>query len=165
MATKKQATARRYWLFKSEPDAYSFEQFARDRRTFWHGVRNYEARNLLRDTIQVGDGVLFYHSNAKPMAVVGVAKVCKAGYPDHTAFEPKHAYHDPDSDPSDPTWFMVDIECVGPMRTPVTRDAMKAAPELADMMLLRPGSRLSVQPVTKDEWRAILALGGQKESW
>lgn len=165
MATKKQATARRYWLFKSEPDAYGFEQFARDKRTFWHGVRNYEARNLLRDTIQVGDGVLFYHSNSKPMAVVGVAKVVKAGYPDHTAFEPKHDYYDPDSDPSAPTWFMVDIECVGAMRTPVTRDAMKAAPELADMMLLRPGSRLSVQPVTKDEWRSILAIGGQKESW
>jgi predicted RNA-binding protein with PUA-like domain len=167
MATGKRAKAgaRRYWLFKSEPDAYGFEQFRRDRRTFWHGVRNYEARNLLRDQIQVGDGVLFYHSNAKPMAVVGVAKVVKAGYPDHTAFEPTHAYHDPDSDPSDPTWFMVDIECVGPMATPVTREAMKQEPALADMMLLRPGSRLSVQPVTPAEWRAILALGGQKESW
>ena len=167
MATGKRAKAgaRRYWLFKSEPEAYGFEQFRRDRRTFWHGVRNYEARNLLRDQIQVGDGVLFYHSNATPMAVVGVAKVVKAGYPDHTAFEPTHAYHDPDSDPSDPTWFMVDIECVGPMATPVTREAMKQEPALADMMLLRPGSRLSVQPVTAAEWRAILALGGQKESW
>jgi predicted RNA-binding protein with PUA-like domain len=167
MATGKRAKAgaRRYWLFKSEPEAYGFEQFRRDRRTFWHGVRNYEARNLLRDQIQVGDGVLFYHSNAKPMAEVGVAKVVKAGYPDHTAFEPTHAYHDPDSDPSDPTWFMVDIECVGPMATAVTREAMKQEPALADMMLLRPGSRLSVQPVTASEWRAILALGGHEESW
>lgn len=167
MATGKQGKAdtRRYWLFKSEPDAYGFAQFQRDGRTFWHGVRNYEARNLLRDAIRVGDGVLFYHSNAKPMAVVGVAKVVKAGYPEHTAFEPEHEYHDPDSDPSDPTWFMVDVECVGAMAKPVTREAMKAEPALADMMLLRAGSRLSVQPVTPREWRTILALGGQRESW
>jgi predicted RNA-binding protein with PUA-like domain len=157
--------SRRYWLFKSEPSAYSFDQLKRDRRTFWHGVRNYQARNILRDEIQVGDGVLFYHSNAKPMAVVGVAKVVKAGYPDHTAFEPGHDYYDAKSSPDDPTWFMVDIAPIGPMKQPLDRDQLKEQSALEDMVLLQRGSRLSVQPVTKSEWRAILKLGGQKESW
>ncbi|MCA8951212.1 MAG: EVE domain-containing protein [Planctomycetes bacterium] len=156
---------RRYWLFKSEPESYSFEDLERDRRTFWHGVRNFQARNLLRDEIRVGDGVLFYHSNSKPMAIVGVARVVKAGYPDHTAFEPGSDYHDPKSSPDDPTWFMVDIASVGPMREPLARELLKEQPELEDMMLLQRGSRLSVQPVTKKEWEAILALGGQRESW
>lgn len=158
-------SSRRYWLFKSEPEAYGFDQLQRDQRTFWHGVRNYQARNLLRDDVQVGDGVLFYHSNVKPMAIVGVAKVVKAGYPDHTAFEPGHDYYDPKSDPQDPTWFMVDIASVGAMQTPITREAMKQDPALADMVLLQRGSRLSVQPVGRDEWRHLLKLGGQKETW
>jgi len=158
---------RRYWLFKSEPEAFSFADLlaAPGRRTFWNGVRNYQARNLLRDEIQVGDGVLFYHSSTEPMAVAGIAKVVKAGYPDHTAFDPKSEYHDPDSDPSDPTWFMVDVEHVGAMREPVTRERCKQEPALANMVLLQRGSRLSVQPVTADEWRTILRLGGQKETW
>lgn len=157
--------ARRYWLFKSEPDSYSFADLQRDRRTFWSGVRNYQARNLLRDDIRVGDGVLFYHSNADPMAIVGVARVVRDGYPDPTAFEPNSPYHDPDSDPSDPTWFVVDIECVAAFREPLTRDRCKAEPALADMMLLQRGSRLSVQPVTDAEWNTILRLAGQKETW
>ncbi|MCR9244156.1 MAG: EVE domain-containing protein [bacterium] len=156
---------RRYWLFKSEPDAYSFDQLKADKRTFWHGVRNYQARNLMRDDMKVGDGVLFYHSNAKPMAVVGIARIVKEGYPDHTAFEEGHDYYDPKSDPSDPTWFMVDIAHVGAMKEPLTRDQLKEQDALADMMLLQRGSRLSVQPVTPAEWRAILKLGGQNESW
>lgn len=156
---------RRYWLFKSEPTSYGFAQFQRDGRTFWSGVRNYQARNLLRDEIQPGDGVLFYHSNAEPMAVVGIARVVRGGYPDQTAFEPDSPYHDADSDPAAPTWFQVDIECVLPFATPVTREQMKAVPELADMVLLQRGSRLSVQPVTAAEWRAILRLGGAKETW
>lgn len=157
--------ARRYWLFKSEPSSYSFERFQRDGRTSWGGVRNYQARNLLRDEIAIGDGVLFYHSSAEPTAVVGIARVVKAGHPDPTAFDPDSDYHDPDGDPSAPTWFQVDIECLGAMRAPVTRDDIKAAPELAGMLLLKKGSRLSVQPVTPDEWRTILRLGGQRESW
>jgi predicted RNA-binding protein with PUA-like domain len=167
MATKKHAgeRARRYWLFKSEPDSYGFAQFERDRRTSWSGVRNYQARNLLRDEIQVGDGVLFYHSSTEPMAIMGIAKVVQAGHPDVTAFDPKSDYHDPDSDPQDPTWFVVDIECAGAMRAPVTRERCKQEPALAGMVLLQRGSRLSVQPVTADEWRAILRLGGQKETW
>ena len=165
--TRTSATGRtrRYWLFKSEPESYGFDQFQRDGRTFWSGVRNYQARNLLRDEIQVGDGVLFYHSNAEPMAIAGIAKVVKAGYPDPTAFEPKSPYHDPDSDPSDPTWVVVDIECKGAMREPVTRERCKQEPALAGMVLLARGSRLSVPPVTGEEWTTILRLGGQKESW
>jgi predicted RNA-binding protein with PUA-like domain len=161
----KAARARRYWLFKSEPGSYGFPQFERDGRTFWSGVRNYQARNLLRDEIQVHDGVLFYHSNAEPMAIVGIARVVKNGYPDPTAFVPGTDYYDSKSDPQDPTWFVVDIACVGAMRAPVTREQCKAEPALAGMMLLQRGSRLSVQPVTADEWRTILRLGGQKESW
>lgn len=160
-----QAGARRYWLFKSEPGTYGFAQFQRDGRTAWHGVRNYQARNLLRDEIQVGDGVLFYHSSAEPTAVVGVARVVRAGYPDDSAFDPDSDHHDPDSDPAHPTWYMVDIECIGPLREPVTRVRMKAEPALADMVVLRPGSRLSVQPVTAAEWRTILRLGGAEVAW
>ena len=167
MATEKRgpARARRYWLFKSEPETYGWQQFARDRRTPWNGVRNYQARNLLRDEIQPGDGVLFYHSSTEPMAIAGIAKVVKAGYPDESAFDEKSDYHDPDSDPADPTWFVVDIECVGAMKEPVTRERCKQEKALADMVLLARGSRLSVQPVTADEWRTILRLGGQRESW
>ncbi len=159
------ARARRYWLFKSEPESYSFVQLQRDRSTFWNGVRNYQARNLLRDEIQVDDGVLFYHSNAEPMAIQGIARVTRAGYPDPTAFEANSPYHDPDSDPADPRWFQVDIACVAPFAEPVTRDRCKAEPALRDMVLLQRGSRLSVQPITAGEWRAILKLGGASESW
>ena len=156
---------RSYWLFKSEPDHYSFAQLERDRRTHWHGVRNYQARNLLRDDIQVGDGVLFYHSNAEPTAIVGLARVVKNGYPEPTQFDAKSDYHDPDSDPSDPRWFVVDIECVAPLREPLSRERCKAEPALAGMVLLQRGSRLSVQPVTDAEWNTILRLTGQKETW
>jgi predicted RNA-binding protein with PUA-like domain len=157
--------SRRYWLFKSEPESYSFDQFERDRRTFWHGVRNYQARNLLRDEIRVGDGVLFYHSNAEPMAIVGIAKVVAAGYPDQSAFDPRSDYHDPDSDPRQPTWFQVDIECVQRLREPLPRERLKQEPALAGMVLLQRGSRLSVQPVAPAEWRRVLELGCVREGW
>jgi predicted RNA-binding protein with PUA-like domain len=147
--------ARRYWLFKSEPAVYSFADLVRDGRTHWNGVRNYQARNLLRDEIKRGDGVLFYHSNAEPMAIVGIAEVVAEGYPDHTAFDPESEYYDPRSDPDQPTWYMVDLAPVRPLPAPLTRAQLKAMPELAGMMLLRPGARLSVQPVTAAEWRAI----------
>lgn len=161
------AARRRYWLFKSEPSVFSWDDLwrSRGRRTFWDGVRNFQARNLLRDEIRVGDGVLFYHSNAKPMAITGVAKVVKAGYPDHTAFDPKDPHYDEGSDPDDPTWYMVDIEGVAPMREPLTRNRLKTVGALKDMMLLRRGARLSVQPVSPAEWRAILKLGGVEEKW
>lgn len=157
--------SRRYWLFKSEPDHYSFAQFQRDGRTNWSGVRNYQARNLLRDEIRVGDGVLFYQSSTTPMAIVGLARVIAAGRPDPTAFDPRSEGYDPASDPADPTWYEVEIQCIGAMREPVTRERCKQEPALAGMALLAKGSRLSVQPVTPDEWRTILRLGGQRESW
>ena len=152
----------RFWLFKSEPDAFSFDHLLQSpkRRSSWDGVRNYQARNLLRDDIKKGDGVLFYHSNAKPLSIVGIAKVVKESYPDHTAFDPGSKYFDPKSDPDNPRWFMVDIEAVCRIEPPVQRDALVGIPALADMLLIQRGSRLSVQPVQPKEWRAVLKLAG-----
>ena len=165
MPKKKNSRTRRYWLFKSEPDVYGIDQLEKDGSTFWNGVRNYQARNLLRDEISLDDGVLFYHSNAKTMAVVGLARVCKEGYPDQTQFEAGGKYHDPDSDPADPRWYHVDVKFVAKAKEPLTRDMMKAEPKLAEMMLLQCGSRLSVQPVTRSEWQTVLRMAGMKESW
>jgi len=165
MATKKAKRTRRYWLFKSEPDVYGIDALERDGSTFWDGVRNYQARNLLRDEIQLDDGVLYYHSNAKPMAVVGVARVCKPGYPDNTQFDAASKYYDEGSDPADPRWYMVDVAFVAKAAEPVTRDDLKAEPKLEDMVLLQKGSRLSIQPVTAAEWRHVLKMAGLKESW
>jgi len=155
---KKQAAGRRYWLFKSEPESYSIDHLERDSQTFWAGVRNYQARNFLRDDIQVGDGVLFYHSSTEPMAIVGAMEVVKAGYPDHTAFDPKDHHYDPDSDPKSPTWYMVDVRFARKFAVPLTRDALKAQKGLEKMVLLQKGSRLSIQPVTAEEWRIIEEL-------
>lgn len=161
MAAKK--NARRYWLVKSEPDSYSWQQFARDRRTHWNGVRNYQARNLLRDEMKAGDGVLFYHSNAEPPAVVGLATVVREGYPDHTQFDAKDPYYDAGADPAEPRWYMVDIEYVAPLRESLSLARLKQEPALAGMVLLQKGNRLSVQPVSLEEWRTVCKLGGVKE--
>jgi len=161
----KAAGDRQFWLFKSEPEVFSFADLlaAPGKRTHWNGVRNYQARNLLRDAIRVGDGVLFYHSNTEPLAVAGTCKVVRSGYPDHTAFTAGSDDHDPDSDPDDPTWYMVDIEAEAAFAAPVTRERMQREQGLADMMLLRRGARLSVQPVAPAEWEIVLRLGGVKE--
>ena len=152
----------RFWLFKSEPDVYSFDDLLADegKRTHWDGVRNYQARNLLRDEIKKGDGVLFYHSNAKPLSIAGIAKVVKEGYPDHTAFDPDDEHYDPGSDPDGPRWYMVDIQAVHKFEPPVERDALMGVEALAGMMLLQRGSRLSVQPVKPVEWKAVLKIAG-----
>jgi predicted RNA-binding protein with PUA-like domain len=152
---------RRYWLVKSEPESFSFDDLMRAprRTTFWDGVRNFAARNFLRDGMKRGDRVFYYHSMANPQSIVGVCEVVREGYPDHTAFDAKHEYHDPESDPDDPTWFMVDLRAVAPFARPVTLQEIRARPELADMALLRV-SRLSVTPVTEDEWTTICAMGG-----
>lgn len=151
----------RHWLMKSEPDVFSIDDLAKARKqtTGWDGVRNYQARNLLRDEIAVGDGVLFYHSSVDPPAVVGLARVVKAGYPDPTQFDAKSDYYDKDSKPDDPRWFSVDIAFDRKLARPVTLPELRAEPALGDMVLLRRGSRLSVQPVTPAEWKRILALG------
>ena len=151
---------RRYWLVKSEPDVFSFDDLMRspDRTTFWDGVRNFAARNFLRDGMKLGDQVFFYHSMANPQAIVGVCEVVREGYPDHTAFDAKHEYYDADSDPDAPTWFMVDVRAVAPLTRPVTLPEIKARRELAEMALLRIG-RLSVVPVAAKEWEVINAMG------
>ncbi|MCB9871837.1 MAG: EVE domain-containing protein [Planctomycetes bacterium] len=154
--------AGRYWLFKTEPTSFSFDDLWRapKRRTQWDGVRNYQARNLLRDEVKIGDGVLIYHSNHKPLSIAGIARVVREGYPDPTAFDPGDHHFDPDSDPDDPTWFMVDIEAVQPFDPPVQRDGLRKVPACSGMMLLQRGARLSVQPVAPQEWAAVLRLAG-----
>ncbi|MGN6134505.1 MAG: EVE domain-containing protein [Aureliella sp.] len=150
----------RYWLFKSEPDVFSIDDLAKakNRTTYWAGVRNYQARNMLRDEILVGDIVLFYHSNADPTAIVGTARVVRAGYPDFTAFDPKDEYYDPKSSPDAPRWFMVDIQFVEKFAQPLTLQFLRTVAGLKDMVLLRKGSRLSVQPVTADQYATIVSL-------
>jgi predicted RNA-binding protein with PUA-like domain len=162
MSTK---PARRFWLFKSEPEVFSIEDLARSpqQTTFWDGVRNYQARNMLRDDVRVGDGVLFYHSNAEPLAIVGVARVVKAGYPDHTAWDPGSAHPDPKSTPENPVWYMVDIALVTTFERPVERTTLARTKGLEKMLLLQRGSRLSIQTVTSNEWQTVLKLAGIKE--
>jgi predicted RNA-binding protein with PUA-like domain len=153
-----------YWLFKSEPKAFSFNDLlaAPDQTTGWDGVRNYQARNFLRDLVKVGDGVLFYHSNADPPCIAGIAEVVGAGHPDPTAFDPKADHYDPKSDPDDPTWYQVSIKAVRAIEPPIGLPELSAVAELAGMELLRKGSRLSVQPVTKAEWDTIRKLARRK---
>jgi len=150
---------RRYWLVKSEPQAFSFDDLLRapNRTTFWDGVRNFAARNFLRDGMKLGDRVFFYHSTAEPQAIVGICEVVCEGYPDHTAFDRKHPQYDRDSNPDAPQWYMVDVRAVAQFTRPVTLAEIKGRPELAQMALLRIG-RLSVTPVTAGEWETICAM-------
>ena len=152
---------RRYWLVKSEPDAYSFDDLwaAPNRTTCWDGVRNYQARNLMRDEMKLGDGVLFYHSSTEPAAVMGTAEVVREAYPDHTALDPADPHFDPKSRADAPTWMMVDVRATERFARPVTLAELRAEPALASMALLQRGSRLSVQPVRAEEWEAVCALG------
>jgi predicted RNA-binding protein with PUA-like domain len=152
----------RHWLLKSEPDAFAFDDLwrAKGRTTSWGGVRNYQARNLLRDEIARGDAVLFYHSSADPSGVAGLARVVRAGYPDPTQFDPRDPAHDPKSTPSAPLWFAIDVQAVRKLPRFLALEELRAEPRLAGMVLLKRGSRLSVQPVSASEWRAVLALAG-----
>jgi len=154
--------ARNYWLFKSEPDVYPIDALVRDGTTFWDGVRNYQARNTLRDDVKVGDGVLFYHSRIAPMAVVGTAKVVRAGYPDPTQFDPKSKYFDEKATAESPRWYVVDIAADEVFDHPVTLPDLRGMKALANMELLRKGSRLSIQPVRKGEWDAIVRRGRKR---
>jgi predicted RNA-binding protein with PUA-like domain len=150
----------RWWLFKTEPSTYSWSDLVRDRRTHWEGIRNYQARNLLRDEVRAGDLVFVYHSVVQPQVIAGVARVVRDAYPDHFARDERSRYFDPKSSAGDPRWLMVDIEALQPLEPPLTRDELKTLPELAGMMLLKRGARLSIQPVTEAEAAAILALAG-----
>lgn len=146
----------RYWLVKSEPDTFSFDdlQKAPRKTTTWDGVRNFVARNFIRDGMKKGDQVYFYHSSTKPQAIMGVCEVAREAYPDPTAFDAGHDGFDEKSDRDDPTWFAVDLKSVDPLPRPVTLAELKANKALAGMALLRIG-RLSVTPVSKKEWETI----------
>lgn len=148
----------RHWLMKSEPDVFSIDDLAKAKTTFWDGVRNYQARNLMRDDMKPGDLVLFYHSNAKPPAVAGVAEVIKSARPDPSQFDPKSEKFDPGATKEEPRWFGVDIKFSRKFASPVALDTIKASPLLANMVLVK-RSRLSVQPVSDAEFRAIEKLG------
>ena len=154
------ARAKRTWLFKSEADVFSIDDLAaaKDRTTFWDGVRNYQARNLMRDEIRKGDLVLYYHSNSTPTGVAGIARVVRNAYPDPTQFDPRSAYHDPKSPPDDPRWLCVDVKLVKKLPRVIELSELKANPELANMMVTQRGARLSVQPVTQEEYAAVLAM-------
>lgn len=152
----------RFWLFKSEPDAFSIQNLAasKGKKTSWEGVRNYQARNMLRDDIQRGDGVLFYHSNTDPLVIAGTAEVVKSGYPDHFAQQPDHKYFDEAASPEKPIWYMVDIKLLRIFKRSVTRAMLAEHPVTSNMVVMQKGSRLSIQPVTPAEWQAVHELAG-----
>ena len=150
-----------YWLAKSEPTTFSFDDLLAkpDQTTFWDGVRNHVAKNFLRHGMKTGDQVFFYHSNAEPSAIVGICEVVREGYPDHSALDANDPHFDPDSDPKDPTWYMVDVRAVRALPRPLSLHELRANQDLAGMALLRI-ARLSVSPVRPAEWEAILRMVG-----
>ena len=152
----------RYWLMKSEPDAYSIDDLARDKTTAWNGVRNYQARNFMRDQMRLGDPIFFYHSNCEVPGIVGIAEVAKLAYPDESQFDRKSKYHDAESKRDDPRWLNVEIRFVKRIK-PVTLTEMRAHGPLAGMRILQRGNRLSVTPVDPTEWKAVLALAGESK--
>ena len=154
----------KYWLIKSEPDVFSFNDLkkSKNQTTYWDGVRNYQARNFLRDEMKKGDLVLFYHSNCDPLAVMGICEVVKEGYPDHTQFDPDNDHYDPKADANKPTWIMVDVKFVKEFKTAVTIDSIKSNPKLANLKLIARGNRLSVMPVAKEEFKEIEKMGNKK---
>ncbi len=152
---------KRYWLMKSEPSAYSIDDLERDGKTYWDGVRNYQARNFMRDEMKIGDKVIFYHSNTEPPSAVGIAEVVKESYPDFSAFDPSDKHFDPKSKEEKPTWFMVDIKFVKKFKNIVPLQAMKENPKLQEMKLVQRGNRLSVMPITKEEFDEIVKMSKQ----
>ncbi|MEX0979784.1 MAG: EVE domain-containing protein [Gemmatimonadota bacterium] len=155
--------AKQYWLMKSEPDVFSIDDLERDGTTCWEGIRNYEARNTMRDRMKVGDEVLFYHSNASPPGVAGIARVSREAYPDHFAFDAGSRYFDPKSDPEKPRWFMVDLEFAEKLDRVVPLAEIREAPALGEMVLLK-RMRLSIQPVTKREFETVRKMGRRTSS-
>ena len=145
---------------KSEPGVCSIDDLKRDEKTYWDGVRNFQARNFLRDSIKKGDLVLFYHSNAEPSGIAGIARVVKDGYPDFTAWDKKDVHYDPKSTQAKPLWFMVDIEFVEKFKHFVSLEELKSNPVFKNMMVIRRGSRLSVQPVEKNDFDVVKKVGG-----
>ncbi|MFZ5979701.1 MAG: EVE domain-containing protein [Candidatus Zixiibacteriota bacterium] len=150
----------KYWLFKSEPETFSIDHLKScpDGVSGWEGVRNYQARNMLRDEIKIGDEVLFYHSNARPSGIAGICRVVKNGYPDKTAFDPNSEYYDPKASPDNPRWYRVDVQFVSKLAEVIPLAVLKETPGLEKMMVTQKGSRLSIQPVKPDEWKIIKKL-------
>lgn len=150
----------RYWLMKSEPDAFGVDDLAArpDQTEHWDGVRNYQARNMMRDEMKKGDLVFFYHSNCEMPGIVGIAEISREGYPDHTAFDQENKHYDPASDPDKPRWFMVDVRFVRKLKRTITLGELKDRPDLDGFALTRRGNRLSVMPVTEEQWNYILSL-------
>ena len=153
----------KYWLMKTEPDVFSIDNLiqAPHQTTHWDGVRNYQARNYMRDEMSVGDGVLVYHSNAEPSAIVGTATIAKAAYPDWTAWDPSDPHFDPKTDPQNPRWFMVDIQFETKFARQLPLAELRTVAALEGMVLLQKGSRLSVQPVTKKQFTTIVKLASK----
>ncbi len=152
--------AKRYWLLKSEPSCFGIDHLATEpqQTAHWDGVRNYQARNMLRDEIKKGDEAFFYHSNAKPTGMAGICKITRSGYPDHTAEDPNSQHPDPKHTPTNPIWYMVDVKLTRTFKEVIPLPTLKATPGLETMEVCRRGSRLSVQPVTAAEWKVILKL-------
>ena len=151
-----------YWLMKSEPDVYGIDHLKAEPggTDHWDGVRNYQARNMMRDQMKRGNLVFFYHSNCKEPGIVGLMQIAREGYPDHTAFDPEEQYYDPKSDPDNPRWFMVDVKYIRHLKRNISLRELKpyADEDLKDFPLLRKGNRLSIMPVTKEQWEFILSL-------
>jgi predicted RNA-binding protein with PUA-like domain len=158
--------ARGYWLLKTDAQVFSFDDLWRSprRTTTWEGVRNYQARNLLRDSVRVGDGVLIYHSSADPTGIAGLAEVASAPFPDPSQFDPRDEHHDPRSARESPTWYAISVRATRKLDRVLTLAELRGNPALAGMGVLKKGNRLSVQPVSPAEWRAILALAGPEPS-
>jgi predicted RNA-binding protein with PUA-like domain len=156
------ATARKYWLMKTEPSVFSFDDLMRapKRTTHWDGVRNFQARNFMRDEMQIGDGIFIYYSSTDEPGVAGVAEVVRAAYPDPSAFDRKDPHYDAASKPETPTWFVVDVRGVEKLPVFVTLAQMRTVKALEGMRLLQKGNRLSITPVTQKEWETVRALGG-----
>ncbi|PKL81723.1 MAG: EVE domain-containing protein [Ignavibacteriae bacterium HGW-Ignavibacteriae-3] len=151
----------KYWLFKSEPEVFSIDDLAKEKKqtTYWDGVRNYQARNFIRDEMRMGDKVIFYHSNEKPPAAVGICEIVIEAYPDFTAFDANDPHYDPKSKKDSPAWFMVDIKFIKKFINPVSIGEIKLNKKLGKMRLVQKGSRLSVIPLTKDEYDEVVKMG------
>lgn len=149
-----------YWLMKSEPNEFSIDDLKTQpgRTEHWDGVRNYQARNMMRDQMKIGDQVFFYHSNCEIPGIVGIAKVVREGYPDFTAFDKKDPHYDPKSDPDNPRWYMVDVKYVRKLKRTISLKELKEISKLSEMPLVRKGNRLSIMPVTSQQWQYILKL-------
>ncbi len=147
-----------YWLMKSEPAMFGIDDLKRVGIDAWDGVRNYQARNMIRDQMQIGDQAFFYHSNTKPPGIVGIMHIESRGYPDPTAFDPASKYYDPNSQPEQPRWYLVDVRYQRHLRRLIPLNELRRYPELTDLPLVHKGNRLSIMPVTEAQWRFILTL-------